>query len=93
MFMNNAQGREYAVALARRVREQAANSSPELAIEQAYWSALSRAPQSSEAKLAIEFLKQQTQVRQATGEADAELLAFADFCQALISMNEFVYVD
>ena len=62
-------------------------------VEQAYWIALSRSPESSETELAIKFLDQQSSVRKQTTEADAELLAFADLCQTLMSMNEFVYVD
>jgi hypothetical protein len=93
MFMNNPQGRDYALALARRAREQSAELSPERAIADVYWTALSRGPSGAEAALAIHFLEHQTALRQKNGEAEAELLSLADLCQTLMSMNEFVYVD
>jgi hypothetical protein len=89
MFMNNSQGRECALALAMHVETKA----PEVAVERAYWAALSRPPRSVEAKLAIEFLKQQAALRTGNGEDQPELMALADLCQTILSMNEFVYVD
>lgn len=93
MFMNNPQGREYALALARRIVAETQKPSNETAIEQIYWTALSRPPNAAEVKLGIEFLTQQSSVRRGNGEAEAELLALADLCQTLMSMNEFVYID
>jgi hypothetical protein len=89
MFMNNPQGREHAAALAKRVT---ANSESQ-EVEQAYWSALSRGPQSSEMQLSLEFLKQQTELRRNAGESDAKLSSLTDLCQTIMSMNEFLYVD
>ena len=89
MFMNNPQGREYAAALAKQVT----GDSLEKSVDQAYWSALSRGPQATELKLAIEFLKQQTAIRKAANESEAELSALTDLCQTIMSMNEFLYVD
>lgn len=93
MFMNNVQGREYAIALARQIYDQTTERIENQPVDRAYWMALSRAPNSSEVKLAQQFLAQQTTARQQHGEADAPLLALADLCQTLMSMNEFVYVD
>ncbi len=93
MFMNSAQGREYAMSLARRVLEDASSENLEVAIDQAYWNTLTREPNHAEKQLAIDFLGQQTRVRKDGGEKNAGLLAFADFCQTLMSMNEFVYVE
>jgi hypothetical protein len=90
-FMNNPQGREYAVALANHAGSE--STSLEQAVGHAYWAALSRGPSKRELKLALEFLKQQTALRKTAGEADAELLAMADLCQTIVSMNEFVYVE
>ncbi len=93
MFMNNPQGREYALALARRIHEQTPQPTADVAVDQLYWTALSRQPNAAEEVLAVEFLNQQTVVRREIDEADAELLALADLCQTLMSMNEFVYID
>jgi hypothetical protein len=88
-FMNNPQGREYALALAKHVQSESA----EQAVDRAYWAALSRGPQITETILALEFLTRQTELRKATGESDAELSALTDLCQTIMSMNEFLYVD
>lgn len=93
LFMNNPQGREYALALARRIHEQTPQPTADLAMAQLYWTALSRPPSGAEASLAIDFLKHQAVLRCESGEAEFELLALADLCQTLMSMNEFVYVD
>lgn len=93
MFMNNTQGREYARALAQQIHEPKSERTAAQKVDQAYWAALSRAPSSSEVKLALEFLDHQTDLRQKSGETDAQLLALADLCQTLMSMNEFVYID
>jgi hypothetical protein len=87
--MNNPQARDYAVALAKHVR----SPSTEEAVDQAYWATLSREPKEGELKLAVEFLKQQTELRKVAGELDAELSALTDLCQTIMSMNEFLYVD
>ena len=42
---------------------------------------------------AFEFLREQTASYQKDGKGDAATLALADFCQALLGSNEFVYVD
>jgi hypothetical protein len=59
--------------------------------------ALFRPPTASERSAAIEFVKSQTDRRQArdAGKAAAEVraAAVADFCQALFSTNEFLYID
>ena len=40
-----------------------------------------------------EFLNAQTESYQAAGQTKPRELAFADFAQVLMSLNEFVYVD
>ena len=63
------------------------------AVDRAYWAALSRGPQPAELKLALEFLKQQADLRKSAGELVVEHLALVDLCQTIMSMNEFLYVD
>jgi hypothetical protein len=66
-------------------------------VKQAFELALSRPPSESERSSAVEFLKAQTDRRQARDAAqpaaEVRTAAVADFCQALFSTNEFLYVD
>ena len=89
MFMNSPQGRQYAEAFAGRLE----GLPDDQALIAGYQQALGRAPNEQELSLAAEFLKRQSQAHAALGHADAGLLARVDFCQALMSMNEFVYIE
>ena len=40
-----------------------------------------------------EFLRTQTESYKTAGQADPPGLALTDFCQSLVSLNEFVYVE
>lgn len=87
MFMNSQQGRAYAESFAAMLTEK------DDKIGQAYRSALGRDPSSDERKLAEEFRAGQASEYRDAGRNDAEKIALADLCQAIFSMNEFVYVD
>jgi hypothetical protein len=64
------------------------------AIARAYFIALSRLPTENEERDALAFLGEQARSYAETGDPkDAELLALGDFCQVLMSLNEFVYVE
>ncbi|HEX7446222.1 MAG TPA: DUF1553 domain-containing protein, partial [Pirellulales bacterium] len=89
MFMNSPQGRQYAEAFAARLD----GLSDDQAVTEGYRRALGRAPGGQELSLAAEFLKHQAEAHAARGQADATRLARADFCQALMGMNEFVYIE
>jgi len=78
LLMNNPQVREYAKALARRV----AGSTPEASARSAYEVALGRGPTANELADAVAYI-----------EADGKDQGLVDFCQALMCLNEFVYVD
>jgi mono/diheme cytochrome c family protein len=69
--------------------------SAESRIKGAYNLALNRAPKPREASAAAGFLREQAARYSSAGKKtdDAERSALADFCQALLSANEFVYVD
>lgn len=64
-------------------------------VERAYHLGLSRPPTSGELGETLNFLREQTDLYQKSGknEAEARQSALSDFCQALLSSNEFVYVD
>jgi hypothetical protein len=92
LLMNNPNVRGYARGLARRIAPDA-RTSPEAAVKTGYLAALARPPSAEELTDAVAFLKQQTASYRAGGEADARELGLADFCQVLMCLNEFVYVD
>jgi len=79
-----------ATKLAQRVRPNAETTIPE-AINRAYETALSRPAAEEELTSMGAFIQRQTESRGSNG--NAETLAFRDFCQVLLCMNEFVYVD
>ena len=53
--------------------------------------ALGRAPRDAESASALEFLTSGAADYQ--GKPDAATLALADFCQAVLALNEFIYVN
>lgn len=89
MFMNSSEGRVCAEALARRLDA----SDRQAAVERAYWELFGRDAAPAECELAGEFLARQTAIREATDGDKAALMAMADLCQTLFSMNEFIYID
>jgi len=89
MFLNSPQGRRWSEAIAARV--EALDDSA--AIERLYALAFGRAPLAEERSLALEFLARQAQRHVAAGHAHPARDARIDLCQALMSANEFIYVD
>jgi hypothetical protein len=87
LLMNNPQVRDYARHLARRIS--AAGQTSDAAIQRAYLLTLARKPTAQELSDATGFLLQQSQ----SYKADGPELALTDFCQTLMCLNEFVYVD
>jgi hypothetical protein len=86
MLLNDKLYADHARRFAGRVTAEAGND-PDEAIEHAYLVALSRKPTSEERAAARRFLD--TQAKKAGGPKEA----LADFCHALLNLNEFVYVD
>ena len=89
LLMNNAQVRASARAWAKTLVSQPATD----AVKRAYLTALARPPTDDETATAAEFLRTQTESYKTAGKADAPELALTDFCQSLVSLNEFVYVE
>jgi mono/diheme cytochrome c family protein len=90
-LMNNPQAREYSRAFARRVESGAADVRAQ--VSAAYTIALARQPAAEESDDAVAFIERQAADYQSAGQPDAGELALADFCQVLMCLNEFVYVD
>jgi hypothetical protein len=89
LFLNSPQARQYAEAFAKRVK---ADSKPE-SIRLAYRLAFGRSPTDGELERAAAFIASQAAVHQEAGLSDPTAAGLADFCQALLSANEFVYVE
>jgi hypothetical protein len=87
LFMNSPQVRRYAEGFAARVAPEFGKS-PAAGIERVYQLALGRAPTADESARSIQFIEQQ----KARYNGDARN-ATVDFCQAIFSLNEFVYIN
>jgi hypothetical protein len=88
-LLNSPQVRMYARGFARRVAPD--DKTPlEDALTQAYWIAVARAPTAVELRDGLEFLRQQMASYPPERGREA---ALTDFCQVLMCLNEFIYVD
>jgi hypothetical protein len=87
-LMNNPQVRSYARSMARRLSP--ADDTPlEEAVKTGYLIALARPPKADELAESLEFVKKQM----ASYKTNGRELALADFCQVLMCLNEFIYVE
>lgn len=91
-FMNSPLAVKYSRDFARRLKQSGESSTLE-AVEQAYWIALGRQPTSSERARSVRYIESQAESFRLEGESDPGHLALASFCQVLMSLNEFVYVQ
>src|SRR5262245_2094131 len=95
-LLNDAFVRDRAADFARRLLTEAGSGDRDC-IDRAFWVALSRAPTTEERAAALEFLEHQRGSRggrERSVSTDAlQHAALTDFCQALFSLNEFIYVD
>ena len=89
MFMNSPQGRSYAEGLAKRLQ----GKETALAVREGYRLTVGREPTEAEQKLTTEFISKQGEAYKQAGKANGAELALIDFCQTLLSSNEFVYVE
>ncbi len=90
LLMNNPQVRGYAQGFAKRI---AGQTPLEEAVRHGYLIALARPPTLEELADSIAFVQQQMQSYKANGKEGGKELALADFCQVLMCLNEFVYVE
>ena len=87
-FLNSPSTRRYAEGLAGRM----AGLDPGEAVDQAYRTALARPAEPDEAERGVAFLEHQRQLYAADGKTDPGRLALVDYCQSLMSLNEFLYL-
>jgi hypothetical protein len=88
-LMNSPQVRAWARSYARRVAP-TEDVSIETAVKTAYLIALSRLPDKEELADSVAFVEKQ---RTTYAGPDRRERALADFCQVLLCLNEFVYVE
>ena len=89
LLMNNAVVRSASSEFAARLRGQ----KDEAAVRRGYVLAVGRAPRPAELAASTAFLAEQRSSYREEKKADAELLALTDLCQALLGLNEFLYID
>src|SRR5262249_40631528 len=92
LFMNNPKVRQYARALAQRLKP-AAEQSPAHAVVEGYRIALGRKPDPTELETSQMFIQRQSDSYRQGNRPNPEELALADFSQVLFGLNEFIYVD
>jgi mono/diheme cytochrome c family protein len=88
-LMNSPQVRANARALARRIAPES-SIALEQAVRTAYLVTLARTPSSEELADSVAFVSRQLATYSGP---EARALALADFCQVLMCLNEFVYVE
>ncbi len=95
LLMNSAQTREWALTFAKRVESDVNSTGDDLAlhVSRAYLLALGRRPQASEMDIALTFIRNGIAAYSSAEKQAPRTLALADFCQTLMALNEFIYVD
>ena len=89
LLLNSPIIREYAVGLALKTKGPSESDLRER-VRQVYRECFSRSPFTEETKLALEFIQQQ---QSDYDMKNAVEVAISDWCQAIMSLNEFVFVD
>ena len=92
LLMNSPQARQWAGSFARRVEQETKSDDIAQLVARAYLLALARPPRGSEAQEAAAFIAAGIDTYTRAGKANARTQALADFCQAVLALNEFVYV-
>ncbi len=88
-MMNNPQVHGFAKAFESRIVETSIPAS----VFKGYKIAFGRKPTDRELSDACGFVEEQKAKYQADGKQDNDQLALVDFCQAILSLNEFMYVE
>jgi mono/diheme cytochrome c family protein len=92
LLMNNPHVRACARGFARRIASDA-KTSVEEAVKAGYQIALTRLPTAEELAESVAFVKHQVDSYKTAGKKEAGELGYADLCQVLMCLNEFIYVD
>ncbi|PHS11320.1 MAG: hypothetical protein COA78_09940 [Blastopirellula sp.] len=89
-LMNSPLVRKLAEKFAKRIRP-TPKSTPEQVVEQAYSLALSRKPSNTEKEQMVEFIT--TQASSYGKDEPAMSKAVVDYCQLMLCLNEFLFID
>jgi hypothetical protein len=92
LLLNNPNVRRCASAFARRLSP-ALDRSASDAVRQGYSIAVGREPIGEELHDCAGFLEKQIAIQKSAGKPNPREAALLDFCQVLLCLNEFVYVD
>jgi cytochrome c553 len=92
LLMNNPHVRSWAHGFARRIAPTEATPIDDV-IAAGYRIALTREPTRQELTDSTAFVKSQLASYMAEGKKEAREHALADFCQVLMCLNEFIYID
>jgi hypothetical protein len=92
LLMNSTMVRGCAEGLARRIALAGEKGLP-AAVREGYTTALGRAPTAKELASSVAFVREQQASYRGDGKRDARHLALTDFCQVLMDLNEFIYVE
>jgi hypothetical protein len=95
-LLNDRFFRDRAVDFSRRLLTES-GTKPEDWVERGFRLVVSRPPSDAERTASLQFIERQIERRRARDSSrspdEIRLHALADFCQALFSLNEFIYVD
>jgi hypothetical protein len=95
LLLNSPEARSWALGLAKRIESEVKSddANPAPLIARGYQLALGRRPTRAEATDALAFVMSGVKEYAASGQGNALLLSLADFCQGLLGLNEFIYVE
>ena len=91
-MMNSTWVRQLAEKTASRLREEGATT-PAQFVEAAFWATLSRGPSEAELQQMTAFIQSQANSYGDDDKTRSMETAIADYCQLMLCLNEFVYVD
>jgi len=91
-MLNSQQAQDAAKALAKQLLP-SDGATIEQAVTRGYLCTLARAADGEELADSVAFVERATALYQSAGKSDAKELALADFCQVLLGLNEFIYID
>lgn len=92
LMINNEAVRSWAENFARGLERIEGGSETDM-IRRGYWIAVSREPDETELTALRQFVSEQEQSYIDAGKPEPRHLSLTDFCQVLMSLNEFVYIE
>ncbi len=92
LMLNSTLVRSAAKALAERIKPLPGETQTD-SVQRGFALTLGRQPSATELKESAEFIQEQMAAYNKEKKEHAAALALTDFCQALLGLNEFIYVD